>query len=128
MISLATPCLDPAYLDRWFGMPNVFFTLWVPALILVCAYVFIRGLREGRDAWPFLGALGMFVLSYAGLGISFYPHLVPPSLIIAQAAAPDSSLKFLLVGAVALIPMILAYTSYAYRVFRGKIDPDHGYH
>ncbi|HET9067414.1 MAG TPA: ubiquinol oxidase subunit II, partial [Amaricoccus sp.] len=44
------------------------------------------------------------------------------------AAAPESSLIFLLVGAAVLIPIILAYTVYSYWVFRGKIDPSHGYH
>ena len=33
-----------------------------------------------------------------------------------------------LVGAVVLLPVILAYTAYAYWVFRGKIDPEEGYH
>jgi cytochrome d ubiquinol oxidase subunit II len=128
LVSLWTPFLDPVYLERWFALPNVFFTIWVPALLLVCAWVFVRGLREGRDHWPFLAALGMFVLSFVGLGISFFPHIVPPSLTIAEAAAPDASLWFLLVGAVVLIPLILGYTAYAYWVFRGKIDPEEGYH
>ena len=44
-----------------------------------------------------------------------------------EAAAPDNSLKFLLVGAAVLIPVILAYTAYAYWVFRGKVD-EGGYH
>jgi hypothetical protein len=46
----------------------------------------------------------------------------------AKAAAPDKSLKFLLVGAVVLLPMILAYTVYAYWVFRGNVRPTHNYH
>jgi cytochrome d ubiquinol oxidase subunit II len=54
--------------------------------------------------------------------------MVPPSLTIADAAAPDSSLAFALVGAVILLPIILAYTAYAYWVFRGKVDPEEGYH
>jgi cytochrome bd ubiquinol oxidase subunit II len=53
---------------------------------------------------------------------------VPPSLTIAEAAAPDSSLKFALVGTLVLLPMILSYTAYTYWVFRGKIDPAEGYH
>ncbi|MDD9926705.1 MAG: cytochrome d ubiquinol oxidase subunit II, partial [Rhodospirillaceae bacterium] len=65
---------------------------------------------------------------FAGIGISFYPYMVPPSLTIWQAAAPSESLSFLLVGAVVLVPMILAYTAYSYWVFRGKTDPDEGYH
>ena len=88
----------------------------------------MKGLREGRDRWPFLAALAMFVLSFVGLGISFYPYIVPTSLTIWQAAAPAASLGFLLVGTVFLVPLILAYTAYAYWVFRGKVDPHHGYH
>ncbi len=68
------------------------------------------------------------MLGYAGIGISFYPFIVPPSLTIWQAAAPDESLSFLLVGALVLVPMILGYTVYAYWVFRGKMRADEGYH
>ena len=77
---------------------------------------------------PFLAAIALFVLSYIGLGISFYPYIVPPSLTIWEAAAPDNSLRFLLVGAAVLIPLILAYTAWSYWVFRGKVDPKAGYH
>ncbi len=128
MVSLMTPLLDPIYLARWFEMPNVLFTMWVPALLLVAALFFVRGLREGRDAWPFLAVLSMFVLSFVGLVISFYPFMVPLSVTIWDAAAPDESLLFLLVGAVVLVPMIIGYTVYAYWVFRGKVDPAEGYH
>jgi cytochrome d ubiquinol oxidase subunit II len=128
LVSLITPFLKPAYLARWFGMPNVLFTVWVPMLILVAAWIFVRGLREGHDTWPFLAAQATFVLCFAGIGISFYPFMVPTSLTIWQAAAPDTSLAFLLAGAVVLLPMILAYTAYAYWVFRGKVDPGAGYH
>ena len=54
--------------------------------------------------------------------------MVPPSLTIKDAAAPDSSLKFLLVGASVLIPLILGYTVLSYWVFRGKVDPKASYH
>jgi cytochrome d ubiquinol oxidase subunit II len=70
----------------------------------------------------------LFVLCYVGLGISFYPWIVPPTITIHAAAAPDASLSFLLVGAVILLPMILGYTAYAYWVFRGKVKPGEGYH
>jgi cytochrome d ubiquinol oxidase subunit II len=62
----------------------------------------------------------LFILSYIGLGISFYPYILPPSLSIWDAAAPPESQAFLLVGTAVLIPLILAYTAYAYWVFRGK--------
>ena len=63
-----------------------------------------------------------------GLGISLWPLIVPPDITIWDAAAPPSSQRFLLVGAVVLVPIILAYTGYAYWVFRGKVQPGMHYH
>ena len=54
--------------------------------------------------------------------------IAPPSITIWDAAAPPASQAFLLVGAVVLIPVILAYTGYAYWVFRGKVRPGMHYH
>jgi cytochrome d ubiquinol oxidase subunit II len=128
VVSLWTPFLEPIYFERWFGWPTAFFSAFVPLLIAVCAFALWHGLNTERQLQPFLAALGLFVLSYVGIGISFYPFIVPGALTIQEAAGPDSSLAFLLVGAVVLIPMILGYTAYAYWVFRGKIDPEEGYH
>jgi cytochrome d ubiquinol oxidase subunit II len=54
--------------------------------------------------------------------------VVPPHIDIWQAAAPDESLSFLLVGASVLLPLTLGYTIYVYWVFRGKTAADAGYH
>ena len=128
VVSLWTPLLDDGFAARWFEMPQIIYTLPVPAMVVVLALVLFRSLTGTRDAVPFLASLGLFLVTYIGLGISLYPNIVPPSIDIWQAAAPDSSLLFLLVGAAVLIPMILAYSAYAYWVFRGKLDPDEGYH
>ena len=97
-------------------------------MVAAAAFVLFTGLARRHDARPFFASLALFVLSYIGLGISFYPYIVPPSITIWSAAAPDKSLGFLLVGAVVLVPLILAYTAWSYWVFRGKVDPDAGYH
>jgi len=127
-VSLWTPFLNPIYFTRWFQWPTAYFSAVVPLLLAACAFGLWQGLRSGKHLQPFLSALGLFVLSFAGLGISFYPYIVPGALTIKEAAAPDASLGFLLVGALILVPIILAYTGYAYWVFRGKIDPAEGYH
>lgn len=127
-VSLWTPFLNPAYYERWLSWPTAIFSVFVPALVAVCAFGLWRGLTTRRQLLPFLAALGLFVLSFAGIGISFYPYMVPGALTIHEAAAPDSSLAFLLVGAVFLVPIILAYTAYSYWVFRGKVRPEEGYH
>ena len=127
-VSLWTPFLHPVYLERWFAWPTAIFSGIVPLLVLAAAFLLWRGLRNGNDAVPFLAAQSIFILCFAGIGISFYPYMVPPSLTIWQVAAPPESLSFLLVGTVVLVPVILGYTAYSYWVFRGKTDPDEGYH
>jgi cytochrome bd ubiquinol oxidase subunit II len=113
---------------RWFAWPAILYSAPVPLFVALAAFVLLDGLRQHREAAPFLAAQALFVLCYIGLGISFYPFIVPPSVTIWSAAAPDSSLAFLLVGAGVLIPIILAYTAWSYWVFRGKVDPSAGYH
>ena len=128
LVSLWTPFLRPEYFARWFAFPTIVFSAIVPLLVAACAYGLYAGLRDNKDYQPFLSSLGIFVLCFVGLGISFYPNIVPPALSIWDAAAPDKSLAFLLVGTVVLVPLILAYTAYSYWVFRGKVNPDEGYH
>src|SRR5690606_38455990 len=128
VVSLWTPFLEPVYFERWFGWPSVIYSAFVPALILLSAWGLWHGLETGRELMPFLSALGLFVVGYAGIGISVYPSGVPGALSSRGAAGPDASLGLLLVGAVVLIPIILAYTGYAYWVFRGKVEPGEGYH
>lgn len=128
LVSVLTPLQDAVYAERWFRWPTAIYSYAVPALVLLAAWRLWLGLKRGDDLAPFLCALALFGLAFVGIGISFYPMMVPPSLTIVEAAAPDESLAFALVGTVVMIPLILAYTAYAYWVFRGKIDPDEGYH
>ncbi len=126
-VSLATPYLDYDYWRRWFSMPNVLFTAQVPLLMVIASAIFFWSLRRGAERLPFIMTLFLFLLSFAGLWISVYPYLVPRTITIWDAAAPAASQKFLLVGIVIVVPVIIAYTSWAYWVFRGKVGT-HGYH
>lgn len=127
-VSLATPFVDPVYFERWFGRPQIVFTMIVPVLVAGVAFALLRAIARGGDAAPFLWSLALFLVSFVGLGISFYPYPVPPSLTIVEAAAPDSSLAFLLAGSAPLLVLVLAYTAYVYWTFRGKVDPAESYH
>ncbi|NML06264.1 cytochrome d ubiquinol oxidase subunit II [Sphingomonas sp. G-3-2-10] len=126
-VSVATLTLDTDYKARWLDMPNVLFTAQVPLLVAIFSAAFWWSLRRRKEVLPFLLALGLFLLSFLGLGISMYPHIVPTSVTIVEAAAPARSQGFMLVGAGILIPIILAYTAWSYWVFRGKVGAD-GYH
>ncbi|MCB2101328.1 MAG: cytochrome d ubiquinol oxidase subunit II [Rhodobacterales bacterium] len=120
-VSLLTPVLDPGYLARWLSWPAGLFAVAAPVLVGFCAWALWRGLARGPDGLPFLAALGLFVLCHAGLGIGFNPYIVPFSVTYHAAAAPRSSLAFLLAGAAVLLPVLIAYTGHAYWVFRGKV-------
>ena len=126
-VSAATPLLAFDYWRRWFAFPGVLLTAQVPLLVIVTAALFFRSLARGHERAPFLLSLAMFALGFAGLGISIFPYVVPRAVTIWDAAAPDGSLTFLLVGTVAIIPIIIAYTAWAYWVFRGKAGVA-GYH
>jgi cytochrome d ubiquinol oxidase subunit II len=127
-VSAATLTLHRGiYVDRWLDMPNVLFTAQVPLLVAIFAFAFWRALARRSEVLPFVLALGLFLLSFAGLGISMYPYIVPTAVTILAAAAPARSQGFMLIGAVVMIPIILAYTVWAYWVFRGKVGAE-GYH
>ena len=127
-VSLWTPLTVPRIAERWFSLPN-FFYLWpVPFVTALTAFACWRGIETGRDTLPFVAAIGLFLLGYLGLVISWFPYLVPPSLTIWQTAAAPASQIFMLVGTVVLLPMVLAYTAYVYWLFRGKVKAGESYH
>ena len=126
-VSLYNLALLPHYRARWLATPNVYFTSQVPLLTAVIAGLLFYGLRKRWELAPFLLALALFALGMAGVGVTLWPFVVPPGLTIWDAAAPESSQVFMLVGAAIIIPVILAYTAWAYWVFRGKVGSE-GYH
>ena len=128
IVSLWTPFLGAAIAERWFSWPNIAYLSPVPLLVAALSLGFYRSIRARRERWPFVIAILTFLVSYAGLGISMFPYVVPRRVTIWDAAAPDDSLAFLLAGTAVLVPIILAYTGYSYWVFRGKVHPQHGYH
>jgi cytochrome d ubiquinol oxidase subunit II len=126
-VSAATPFLAFDYYHRWLTMPSMPLAAPVPILVGLGALAFFRALRSGRDWLPFVIALSWFLLGFVGLGISIFPYIVPRAVTLWQAAAPHSSQLFMLVGVLAILPLILGYTFWAYWVFRGKVGA-HGYH
>lgn len=127
-VSIATPFLHGGYWQRWFTWPTMGIAAVVPVLVTVVAVLLLRTLAARRDTWPFILSLALFALCFVGLGVSMYPWIVPGVLTIHQAAAPEKSQSFFLVGVILLIPVILVYTAYTYWLFRGKVTAGAGYH
>lgn len=128
-VSIATPLISPRIAGKWFSLPNLLLLAPIPlitAAIVILAECFLRRAQRAsgwlaRWSWvPFACAVAIFVLAFNGLAYSMFPYLVVDRMTIWQAASSPESLRFILVGALVVLPAIVGYTIYAYWVFRGK--------
>jgi cytochrome d ubiquinol oxidase subunit II len=125
-ISLATPFASTRIFDKWFVWPQMLYLSPLPilsALLFVWLWRQTFHLPKENDRHsivPFLTLAAIFALGFAGLAWSFYPYVVPDRLTIWQAASAPESLAVILVGTVFVLPIIIAYSFYSYRVFGGK--------
>lgn len=125
-VSLVNPLVSSFVFDKWFGSAALLLLLVIPLfcgalIVLVDRYLKHFPYPNDIGCWfPFAAAVMIFLLSFIGLAYSFFPYVVPGTLDIWQASSAPASLMFVLYGAAVVIPTILAYTVFAYRVFWGK--------
>ncbi|MGO9935418.1 MAG: cytochrome d ubiquinol oxidase subunit II [Steroidobacteraceae bacterium] len=128
VVSIWTPLQDADVARRWFSWPNMLYLAPVPACTGLLAIAELRAIRNASSrAAAVLLAIGLFIVAYMGVGISFWPMVIPHHYTLWQAAAGPSTQVFLLVGLAFLLPIILMYTAWSYWVFRGKVRADIGY-
>jgi cytochrome bd ubiquinol oxidase subunit II len=128
IVSAWLPFVDSALMARWFTGSHFLYLSPVPVLTAINAALLWRAVLKDKEVQPFVLSLCFFALGFIGLVLGMWPNIVPPDMSIWDAASPPSSQGFVLVGAAFLIPAVLAYTVYSYRVFRGKVEADAGYH
>jgi len=126
-VSLYNISLNPEYAAKWLKAPEVYFAAPVPILTALVAFCILRALRSAQHSSPFWLSILLFAFGMAGLGFTIWPNVVPPSITIWDAAAPERSQIFMLIGVAITMPLIIGYTGWAYWVFRGKVG-DEGYH
>src|SRR6185312_222302 len=127
-VSIWTPLAHPDIAQRWFSWPNIGFLSIVPIVTAVLAWIEWRSLAREHELVPFLAAVGLFGMSFAGIAISLWPMIVPYRYTLWEAASSPSTQAFLLIGTLFLLPVILMYTAWSYWVFRGKVREETGYH
>jgi cytochrome d ubiquinol oxidase subunit II len=129
-ISLATPLVSTRIFEKWFSFPNVILLLPIPAVTLTLFIVIARSLKrlptrlaqsnQYGAAVPFASTVGIFLLAFYGLAYSLFPWLVVDRVTIWQAASSTEALRVIFYGVVVVLPMIIGYTVFAYRIFWGK--------
>jgi len=121
VVSLMTMFVHPEVKALWF---NARYWPWLGILPAVTGILFVffwYSLYRKKEHLPYWLAVFLFLCPYAGFIVSAYPYIVPYHITFWQAAAPNNSLRFLLVGMVIMLPVLLFYTGYAYHIFRGKV-------
>jgi cytochrome d ubiquinol oxidase subunit II len=125
-ISAATPLVNPAVVDKWFGVPQVFGLLPIP---LMCALAFFavrwvvtrpEVVRAGYGWVVFANTVLIFVLAFFGLAYSIFPDIVIGRMTVWDAAISTASLNVIFIGVAITLPVIIVYTVFMYRVFWGK--------
>jgi len=127
-VSVWTPLSQHQVAERWFSFPNMLFLSPVPLLVAGAVVLLLWSLKRDPYRLPFIAALALVLLGYTGMAISIWPHIVPASITIWEAASPPATQGFALVGTLIVLPCILMYTVWSYYVFRGKVSGKEGYH
>ncbi|GBC62469.1 cytochrome d ubiquinol oxidase subunit II [Desulfonema ishimotonii] len=128
VVSIWTPYHAPDLTARWFTEPRLYFVWNFPLLGLVAFGLLLRSLKKRRELMPFISSVLLFLSAYFGLQSALWPLAIPPDLTIYEAAAQRETQIFTLWGVAIVLPVVLTYTIYSYRVFRGKVGGAEGYH
>ena len=96
---------------------------WAPVLLgwtAVSVIAATLALWSRRFYFARIAAIAQVTFILLGWGLAQYPHLVSPDVTLQNAAAPESTLKLLLMalgaGAVFLLPSLL----YLFQIFKGQ--------
>ena len=138
LVSIATPLASPAICAKWFALPRTLMLLPLPlgaaALfgLLWCLLPRLAARQargDDRYCWlPFALCVGIVLLSFWGLAYSVFPDIVIGRMSIWQAASDAEALWAILVVAIVVLPLVLAYTGFVYHLFRGKAADELSYH
>jgi cytochrome bd ubiquinol oxidase subunit II len=116
-----TPLSVAEVARRWFTLPGSLFFIALAVALVAASVGFQRSIWNSRnDARPLQLAVVMTLLAFAGFGGTIWPYIVPYRISIVEGAGDLASIKFALVGIVVVLPVVLTYQFYAYRVFRGE--------
>ncbi|MEN8153501.1 MAG: cytochrome d ubiquinol oxidase subunit II [Acidobacteriota bacterium] len=101
---------------------------WIFFLLLLVSVLYIPVAVKGDKFGKAFIASSISITSMIGLAaISLFPRLVPSltdlsySLTIYNASSTPRTLKTMLIIALIGVPIVLVYTIYIYRVFKGKV-------
>lgn len=121
VVSIWTPFINAQIAERWLNINNWYFLAPLPILNGIAFLILAYSLIKQKDFWPYWMTVVLFICPYIGFAISLYPYIIPYQIPYWEAAAPENTLSFILIGAIIMLPVLIFYTGYAYYIFRGKV-------
>lgn len=126
LIAIGTPIASATIASKWFTLPAAIGLLPIPVITLIAFAAIIwliqqKTVIQNGNGWlVFMCMIIICVMSAIGLAYSIFPDVIIDKMTIWETASSTASLKFTLVGVVLVVPMILFYTFFIYRIFSGK--------
>jgi len=126
LVSIGTPLVSPRVYDRWLVEPALYIMAVLPvtvAVLIGLTFYILNRLPKPKDkgCWkPFALTVGIYLMCLIGLAYSFFPYIVPGRLKIVESASAPESLMVILIGALIVLPFMIGYTIFAYKIFHGK--------
>jgi cytochrome d ubiquinol oxidase subunit II len=105
-------------------------TVIAPVLGFAGAALAWLGIAVRREALAFVGSSVAALGIISTVGISMFPFILPSSidphssLTVWNASSSRSTLLTMLIVTVVLLPIVLAYTAWAFRVMWGRVTPE----
>ncbi|HDS01633.1 MAG TPA: cytochrome d ubiquinol oxidase subunit II [candidate division Zixibacteria bacterium] len=127
LTTMATLLYVPHMSDNLKAFPPL---MVIPLLNALAIANIPREIHHGREFRAFLSSCAAMAALLALFGIGMYPDLIMSnplaanSLTIYNAASSAKTLKIMLIIAILGMPLVIAYTSSIYWIFRGKVKLD----
>lgn len=125
-VFVGTSALHQAMAAKWTAWPPS--ALYLFLLLTAGSYLmFFRSLGGQQKLAPLVWNWLIIIFSFTALSLGLYPQMIPgisgASLTVQEVAASPLTLRFMLGATAVLLPIILVYTSYSYRVLIGGPRP-----
>ncbi|WP_193103989.1 cytochrome d ubiquinol oxidase subunit II [Brachybacterium sp. FME24] len=104
---------------------------WIPVLIAAVALIAVAALNRMRKEGPaFLATITAIGAATITLFGGLFPYVMPAvndpanSLTVMNASSTEHTLTLMLIALCLIMPVVIAYTIWAYRVFRHRITDE----
>jgi cytochrome d ubiquinol oxidase subunit II len=132
-VGVGESALDHVYVSQngWLENYRVHSLFWLaPGAALVFAFSTRALLGSGRAGAAFVSSSLTLAATILTAGLALFPFLMPSSeahndsLTVWNASSSERTLRIMLLAVVIFLPMILAYTTWVFRVLKGRITLD----